>query len=61
MFRKIARLLAITNLTAYFLLMEFAQMEAYIPIGVGIMLVALLQIPCIFTKYIDAASRQGIP
>lgn len=46
-FRKVTRLLALAALSAYFFFYYTKQYDLAVPIGVGILLPALLQFPCV--------------
>ncbi len=50
MFKKIARIMSTLFFTLYIVLLLFGQLRVSIPIGGGIILTALLQIPCFFTS-----------
>lgn len=50
-FRKITRVLSVIGLTAYQILHATAPKTYYVSIGVGIVLVAILQLPCLLKKY----------
>lgn len=49
-FRKVARTMSAIFLSLYLLLLLFEQVRFATPIGAGIILTALLQVPCIFTR-----------
>jgi len=49
-FKKVARIMSALFLTVYIALMFFARSRFAVPIGAGIILTALLQIPCFFAR-----------
>ena len=48
-FKKVARIMSVLFLAVYIALMSFDQNRFAVPVGAGIVLTALLQIPCFFT------------
>ena len=49
-FQKIARIMSALFLAVYFLFWGLGQLRLCVPVGSGILLTALLQVPCLFTK-----------
>ena len=49
-FQKIARTMSTMFLTVYIVLLLLGQTHFSVPVGTGIILTALLQVPCFFTK-----------
>lgn len=49
-FKKVARTIAVMFLILYIVLLLFGQVQFATPVGAGIILTALLQVPCFFTK-----------
>ena len=49
-FRKIARIMSTMFLVVYIILLLLGQLRFSVPVGAGILLTALLQVPCFFTK-----------
>lgn len=47
-FKKVARIMSALFLAVYIVLMAFGQSRFAVPVGAGIILTALLQIPCFF-------------
>ena len=56
-YRTIARVISIVFLIGYFLLVWISNGRIFIPVGVGIVMVALLQIPCII---LNALSKRSL-
>lgn len=52
-FRKIARILASIAVAVYFLLLAVGQPHYAVPVAIGIVIVALLQVPCIIHRGIS--------
>lgn len=48
-FKKVARIMSVLFLALYIILMFLSQRRFSVPVGMGIILTALLQIPCFFT------------
>lgn len=49
-FRRVARWMAVSSFGIYFLLVVFANPTVSVPVGMGILIAALLQIPCTILK-----------
>lgn len=56
-YRIIARIISVVFLIGYFLLVWIGNSRIFIPVGVGIVMVALLQIPCII---LNALSKRSL-
>ena len=54
-FRKIARIMSTMVLVVYIILLLLEQLRFSVPVGAGILLTALLQVPCFFTGNHSAA------
>lgn len=54
-FKKIARMMCVCFLTVYIILLYLKALRFSVPIGSGILLTALLQVPCFFTGKHSAA------
>lgn len=51
-FKKTARILTCLCLIIYFIMLHFSQIRSAIPIGTGLILASVLQLPCIYQTYI---------
>lgn len=49
-FKKVARIMSALFLTVYIVLMPFGLNRFAVPVGAGIILTALLQVPCFFAR-----------
>lgn len=49
-FKKVARIMSLLFLTIYIALLSFGQSRLAVPIGAGLILTALLQVPCFFAE-----------
>ena len=49
-FKKIARILTVLFLNIYLILLYMTQVRSAAPIGTGLILASLLQLPCIYLK-----------
>ncbi len=49
-FKKVARIMSVLFLALYIFLMSLGQLRFSVPVGAGIILTALLQIPCFLVK-----------
>lgn len=59
-FRKISQILACATLVIYLLALVAMPENYFVPIGVGILLVAFLMMPCIPAKWLFSKKDQGI-
>ena len=49
-FKKVARIMSLLFLAIYIALLSFGQSRFAVPIGAGLILTALLQVPCFFAE-----------
>lgn len=49
-FKKVARIMSLLFLAIYIALLSFGQSKFAVPIGAGLILTALLQVPCFFAE-----------
>ena len=56
-YRTIARMISVVFLLAYFLLVWISNSRIFVPVGVGIVMVAILQFPCII---LNALSKRSL-